>query len=168
MLQRICLVLSVCALAFFLGRGLSQAGWSGLGLTRAHDASSLIIAVKKHKHQDNTDDDADNGLEQCTIQKPGSGMGCVAPLELKCQKMKNGQKCCGCVGDKNANTQTPPKQTQEPAKKPGSYCSQAVPPSMEALAKQTCTNSHPGGWLNCEILTAGPNGTIKCCCNWLE
>jgi hypothetical protein len=173
MLQRICLVLSVCALAFFFVGGLSQAGWSGLGLTSAHDASSLVISVKKHKHNDDDNDD-DNGLEQCTIQKPGSGMGCVAPLKLKCEKMKNGQKCCGCVGDKNAKTQTqaPQTQTQQtqqaPAKKPGSYCSQPVPPSMEALAKQTCSNSHSGSWLNCEILTPGPNGTIRCCCNWME
>lgn len=111
MLQRICLALSVCAIAFFLGRGLSQAGWSGLGLTSAHDASSPVISIKKkHKHQDDDDDDAnndDNGLEQCTIVKSG-GMGCVAPQKLVCQKMKNGQKCCGCVGEKAAKTQTPP------------------------------------------------------------
>src|SRR5262249_38491985 len=73
MLQRICLVLSVCALGFFLGRGLSQAGWSGLGLTSAHDASSLLVSVKKKKHHDDDDDDDDdNGLEQCTIQSSGS------------------------------------------------------------------------------------------------
>ena len=65
MLQRICLVLSVCALAFFLGRGLSQAGWSGLGLTNAHDASSLVISVKKKKkHHDDDDNDDDNGPQQ--------------------------------------------------------------------------------------------------------
>jgi hypothetical protein len=46
----------------------------------------------------------DNGAEltQCTIQSSNGGMGCVAPLKLVCQKMKNGKKCCGCVPDKNA------------------------------------------------------------------
>ena len=109
MLQRICLVLSVCALVIFFVGGLSQAGWSGLGLTSAHDASSLVISVKKHKHNDDDNADDDNGLEQCTIQKPGSGMGCVAPLKLKCEKMKGGKQCCGCVGDKSSKaTTTPP------------------------------------------------------------
>jgi hypothetical protein len=67
MLQRICLILLVCALALFLGGGLSQAGWSDLGLTNARDASSLIISVKKHKHHDDDEDD-DNGLEQCGLR----------------------------------------------------------------------------------------------------
>src|ERR1051326_6115867 len=63
MLQRICLVLSLFAVAFFLGRGLTQAGWDGLGLTNAHDASSLVISVKKkkHTHHDDDDNDDDNG-----------------------------------------------------------------------------------------------------------
>ncbi len=61
MLQRICLVISVCAIAFFFGRAVSQAGWDGLGLTNAHDASSLVISVKKKKHKHHDDDDnADN------------------------------------------------------------------------------------------------------------
>jgi hypothetical protein len=90
----------------------------GLGLTSAHDASSIVISVKKKKHHDDDDDDDDdNALEQCTIQKPNSGMGCVAPLKLKCEKMKNGQKCCGCVGDKNAKTQQPPGKTAQPQAK---------------------------------------------------
>jgi hypothetical protein len=113
MLQRICLILLVCALALFLGGGLSQAGWSDLGLTNARDASSLIISVKKHKHHDD-DEDNDNGLEQCTIQKPGSGMGCVSPLKLKCEKMKNGKKCCGCVGEKPGKAVTTPAPAQAP------------------------------------------------------
>ena len=93
----------------------------------------------------------------------GGGGGCKAPLKYVCEKLKNGKKCCGCVGDKNAQTpQTPPP----PEKKCGSYCSQVVPASMEALARQTCLNNHPKGWLNCSITLQSRN--IQCCCNWLE
>ena len=174
MLQRICLVISICALAFFLGAGLSRAGWSTLGLTSAPNASSLVISIKKNKNQDDDDDndddhhhgkkkhnDEDTGLEQCTIQSSKGGGGCTAPLKYVCEKLKNGKKCCGCVGDKNAKTQTPPPP---PAKTGGSYCSQEVPASMEALARQTCLNNHPKGWLNCSIPHVG---NIICCCNWL-
>jgi hypothetical protein len=66
-------------------------------------------------------------------------------------------------------TEEPQKQTQQPPQKtPKSDCSQPVPPSMEALARQTCNNNHSGSWMNCSILEAGPNGKIQCCCNWLE
>ena len=57
-----------------------------------------------------------------------------------------------------------PKKAEPPAKKGGSYCSQEVPESMVPLAKQTCTNNHPGGWLNCSIPKPG---FVICCCNWL-
>ena len=106
MLQRVCLALSVCAVAFALGVGLSQAGWSRLELTTAHDASSLVISVK-NKHKSHDDDDSD-GLTQCTLQTPNGGMGCVAPAKLVCQKMKNGKKCCACVGGPSKATTTPP------------------------------------------------------------
>ena len=57
-----------------------------------------------------------------------------------------------------------PKKAEPPAKKGGSYCSKEVPESMVPLAKQTCTNNHPGGWLNCSIPKPG---FVICCCNWL-
>ena len=82
--------------------------------------------------------------------------------ELGCIKRERAEKLKEKEKAEKAKQQTPPP------KKPGSYCSQPVAPTMEALAKQTCTNNHPGGWLNCEILTAGPDGKIRCCCNWLE
>jgi hypothetical protein len=75
MLQRICLVLLVCSLAFFLGLGLTKAGWSGLGLRSAHDASSPVISVKKKKHHDDDDNnDDDNGppkVDQASCAKEG-------------------------------------------------------------------------------------------------
>jgi hypothetical protein len=97
MLQRICLVVSVCALAFFLGRGISKAGWDGLGLTTAHDASSLVISVKKKKkHHDDDDNNADNNdngpetpkVDQASCAKDGlqyvagAGDKCYCPNGL--------------------------------------------------------------------------------------
>jgi hypothetical protein len=48
----------------------------------------------------------------------------VAPLKLVCQK-KHGEKCCACVGDKNAQApaQGPaPATAPAPAKPAGSGC----------------------------------------------
>jgi hypothetical protein len=68
------------------------------------DADEHENSKKQKKHQDT---DSDDGLTECTIQSPNSGMGCVAPLKLVCQKMKSGKKCCGCVGDNPKATTTP-------------------------------------------------------------
>ena len=75
-------------------------------------ALALCLGVLVFSHADadhHKKKNKDNGaqLEQCTIITSG-GMGCVAPQKLVCQKMKNGQKCCGCVGEKAAKKQTPP------------------------------------------------------------
>jgi hypothetical protein len=72
--------------------------------------SALVFSHADADHHKKKNKDNGAQLEQCTIVKSG-GMGCVAPQKLVCQKMKNGQKCCGCVGDKPsgaAKTQTPP------------------------------------------------------------
>jgi hypothetical protein len=63
--------------------------------------SVFIFSHADAKHHKNKNKDGGAQLEQCTIVKSG-GMGCVAPQKLVCQKLKNGQKCCGCVGDKPA------------------------------------------------------------------
>ncbi len=57
-----------------------------------------------HHHKKNNDADA---LTECTIQQPGGGGGCTVGLKRVCQKLKNGNKCCGCVPDKNAKASTP-------------------------------------------------------------
>jgi hypothetical protein len=67
----------------------------------------LVFSHADADHHKKKNKDNDAQLKQCTIVKSG-GMGCVAPQKLVCQKMKNGQKCCGCVGEKAAKTQTPP------------------------------------------------------------
>jgi hypothetical protein len=41
-------------------------------------------------------------LTECTIVQPGGGGGCKTGFKYVCEKMKSGNKCCGCVADKNA------------------------------------------------------------------
>jgi hypothetical protein len=59
MLRRFCLALLACALVIVFGGQTTQAGWRDTGLAPAYDASSLVISVKKHKH-DNGDNNSDN------------------------------------------------------------------------------------------------------------
>lgn len=95
--------------------------------------SVLVFSHADADHHKKQHKDNDAQLEQCTIVKSG-GMGCVAPLRLVCQKMKNGQKCCGCVGEKAAKKQTPP---------PMDYyeCSAAVLP--QSVARRSISSPEP-------------------------
>jgi hypothetical protein len=136
--------------------------------SRLSFALALCLGVLVFSHADadhHKKKNKDNGaqLEQCTIQSAGSGMGCVAPLKLKCEKMKNGQKCCGCVGDKNAKTQQPPEKTAQRQK---SSCMMMVQSKkMIEVYENDCKTKHPGGFALCNI----PNDTqYRCCCNWSE
>jgi hypothetical protein len=81
--------------------------------------SVLIFSHADADHHKKKNKDNDAQLEQCTIVSSG-GTGCAAPQKLKCEKIKNGQKCCACVGDKNAKASQPDKPTtQTPAQNDG-------------------------------------------------
>jgi hypothetical protein len=41
-------------------------------------------------------------LTECTIVQPGGGGGCKTGFKYVCEKMKSGNKCCGCVADKGS------------------------------------------------------------------
>jgi hypothetical protein len=84
--------------------------------------------------------------------------------ELGCIKRERAEQLKAKEKAEKAKQQTP---APPPQKKGGSYCGQPMAPTMEELSKQTCQSNHAGAWQNCEILTAGPNGQIRCCCNWL-
>ena len=99
MLKRACVALAISALALGFEGQLVQAGWSDAGSNLASGASSPLISVKKNKKHD--DDGA--GLSECTIQQPGGGGGCKAGFKRVCEKMKSGDKCCGCVPDKGTS-----------------------------------------------------------------
>jgi hypothetical protein len=59
--------------------------------------TSLLLRVKKQKkHRDGQSQD-DSGLTECTIVQPGGGGGCKTGFKYVCEKLKSGNKCCGCV-----------------------------------------------------------------------
>jgi hypothetical protein len=58
--------LTICAPVFVCAVQTTQAGWRDTGLARAHDATSLVISIKKHKH-----DGDDNGANHKHKKKKG-------------------------------------------------------------------------------------------------
>jgi hypothetical protein len=64
----------------------------------------LFSGAHADHHKKNKDSDA---LTECTIESSGGGGGCTVGFKRVCQKLKNGNKCCGCVPDKNAKASTP-------------------------------------------------------------
>ena len=99
MLKQACIASAISTLVLCFGMQLVQAGWSDAGSSLTLSASSPLISVKKNKKHG--DDGA--GLSECTIQQPGSGGGCKAGFKRVCEKMKSGDKCCGCVPDKGTS-----------------------------------------------------------------
>jgi hypothetical protein len=59
----------------------------------------LFSGANADHHKKNKDSDA---LTECTIESSGGGGGCTVGFKRVCQKLKNGNKCCGCVPDKSA------------------------------------------------------------------
>jgi hypothetical protein len=97
MLKQACIALAVSTLVFCFGIRLVQAGWSGAGSSLTLSASSPLISIKKNKKHHG------EGLTECTIEQSGSGGGCKAGFKRVCEKMKSGDKCCGCVPDKGTS-----------------------------------------------------------------
>ena len=98
---------------------MARLGWSDARSNLTLAASSPVVSIKKHKNDDDDDDnnnddnhhgkgkknnDGDAGLSECTIIQPGGGGGCKTGLKWVCEKMKSGNKCCGCVADKSKGT----------------------------------------------------------------
>jgi hypothetical protein len=53
-----------------------------------------FLSAHADHHKKNKDSDA---LTECTIESSGGCGGCTAGFKRVCQKLKNGNKCCGCV-----------------------------------------------------------------------
>ena len=117
MLKQACIVLAISGLVLGIGGRTTQAGWSDAGSNLTAGASSPVVSIKKHKNDNDDDDnnnnhhgkvkknnDGDAGLSECTIIQPGGGGGCKTGLKWVCEKMKSGNKCCGCVPDKSQGT----------------------------------------------------------------
>ena len=117
MLKR-CIALAITTLVLGIGGRPTHAGWGDIASSLTATASSPVLSVKKHKSDDDDDDnnddnhhgkgkknnDGDAALSECTIIQPGGGGGCKTGLKWVCEKMKSGNKCCGCVPDKSKDT----------------------------------------------------------------
>jgi hypothetical protein len=178
MLQRICLVSSVCAIAFFLGRGLTQAGWDGLGLTNAHDASSLVISVKKKKKHHDDDDNADNNdngpetpkVDQASCAKEGlqyvagAGDKCYCPNGFvnKGTGLLVATHRSDCVTAKSYNQldSTGAQDKPAPSKQ---YCEGYGNMNGVDYFKANCTGQHSGQF-DCKVDSLNPTTHYHCCC----
>ena len=89
---------------------------SRLSFTLALCLGVLVFSHADADHHKKKNKDNGGELTQCTIQQPGGGGGCVTGFKQVCEKMKNGQKCCGCVADKSAQApaQAPAPATAQP------------------------------------------------------
>lgn len=105
MLQRVCLALTICALVFVCGIQTTQAGWHDTGLTRARDASSLVISIKKHKH----DDGDDNGDNHKHKEKKGDDQS-----DESAPESDRDSKDATTAPDSNMSSQGPSKTTTTP------------------------------------------------------
>ncbi|MCJ7598591.1 MAG: hypothetical protein MUO41_08185 [Methyloceanibacter sp.] len=118
MLKQACIAVAISALVLGFGGRPGQAGWGDAGSNLTLGASSPLVSVKKNKNHDDDEEDNDDrhhgkgnkngddgaGLSECTIQQSGGGGGCTGGFKRVCEKMTSGNKCCGCVPDKNQGT----------------------------------------------------------------
>ena len=105
------LVIALVAIIFWCLPSLAFTASSSPGnLYLSHAVTDLLIEVKNKKNKDNGSDNHDDAaLSNCTIQKPGESGGCLVGFKRVCEELKSGNKCCGCVADKNA---TPVKTSE--------------------------------------------------------
>jgi hypothetical protein len=93
-------IVCVISLVFAVNGGVADAGLSTNCVAADGSSAPLLVQVKdkkskKKKHNDGGDQTS--GLTECTIQSSGGGGGCKTGFKYVCEKMKSGNKCCGCV-----------------------------------------------------------------------
>lgn len=94
-----------CAVLLSLAfSGAVSAGLSTNCVATDGNSTSLLVKVDKKKKHKNGQSQNDSGLTDCTIVSPGGGGGCKTGFKYVCEKMKSGNKCCGCIADKNKGT----------------------------------------------------------------
>lgn len=102
-------VICVISLVLAFDSGIATAGLSSICVAADASAASLLVQVKDKKRKNH---DQDAGLTECTILGAGGGGGCKSGFNWKCEKLKSGKKCCGCVADKDAKAQQAPTQAE--------------------------------------------------------
>jgi hypothetical protein len=109
-----CLCVAIALILAFSGAP-THAGLSTNCVAADGNDTSLLLQVKKQKKHKDGQSQNDTGLTECTIQQPGSGGGCKGGFKWVCEKLKSGNKCCGCVphkGSQAAGNDEPEKGTQ--------------------------------------------------------
>ncbi len=103
-LARVGSVVCVVSLVLAFGGGIAHAGIGSVCVAADGKAASLLVQVddKKSKKKNH---DKDSGLSECTIVGAGGGGGCKSGFDWKCEKLKSGKKCCGCVAAKGTGPQ---------------------------------------------------------------
>jgi hypothetical protein len=95
-----------------------------------------------------TNDDA-SGLSECTIQGANGGGGCKTGFTRVCEKLKSGNKCCGCVPDKSSTSAGQSAPTGSGGKTDSSSGGikpiEEVPPATLLLPYFECDVNQPGG-----------------------
>ena len=76
----------------YKGGGTTVISRSSLAFAAFRGILLLCSGAHADHHKKNKDSDA---LTECTIES--SGGFCTAGFKRVCQKLKNGNKCCGCV-----------------------------------------------------------------------
>jgi hypothetical protein len=109
---QVCSFLIAIALVLVFGDGVAGVGLNTSYVTNGNEPSLVLqIKDKKKKHKDSQNGDDGSELTTCTIQSAGGGGGCKTGFNYKCEKMKSGKKCCGCVAAKGTDTSATPKGT---------------------------------------------------------
>ena len=94
----------VVSLVLALSGGTAHAVMGSFCVAADGSAASLLVEVddKKSKKKNH---DKESGLSECTIVGAGGGGGCKSGFNWKCEKLKSGKKCCGCVAAKGTGPQ---------------------------------------------------------------
>jgi hypothetical protein len=89
----------------------------------------LVFSHADADHHKNKNKDSAAELTQCTVLGPHDAFSCSGQKRV-CQKLKNGKKCCACVGDKNAQS---PESSPPPSQQEDQAGTQDVPPATLLL-----------------------------------
>ena len=99
---KVCCLYGAIALILALSGAPADAFLSTNCVAADRSDASLLLQVKKQKKHHDGQSQNDSGLTECTVVQSGGGGGCKTGFKYVCEKMKSGNKCCGCVADNNA------------------------------------------------------------------
>ena len=99
---KVCCLYGAIALILALSGAPAHAGLSTNCVAADRNDTSLLLQVKKQKKHKDGQSQNDTGLTECTIVQPAGGGGCKTGFKYVCDKIKSGNKCCGCAPNKGS------------------------------------------------------------------